>query len=126
MADEACATVVEQAKSDIEGSILCVDGGWSSRRQARECSVYACWGIYIIARAHVMKLFTNEKVNTLVRRDYVGSSQGMEVEGSDRIMRYLKNNGVVVSGLVHDEDTKDMEVFYIYLYICVTHIILYV
>ena len=97
-------------KYGADGLVLCIDAGWSSRRQARECSIYCCVGNKIVARAHVQKMADCEALNAAADRTYVGASQGMEVEGSDIIMQALSARGVKVGGLVHDQDTRDMDV----------------
>lgn len=65
LADKAVQDVVSVAKEQENGVVLCCDGGWSSRRQARECSVYATYGRKIIGRCHVMKTSVSEKVLTV-------------------------------------------------------------
>ncbi|KAJ3436992.1 hypothetical protein M0812_19059 [Anaeramoeba flamelloides] len=80
---------------DLKNLTICVDAGWSSRRDANECC-------FIVIDNKTKLLFD---LIVITRANFSGASGNMEAEGTRIFYKKHKNN-INLVGVVKDGDTK--------------------
>ena len=87
---------------------VAMDCRWSSRGfNAEEATVTCCCPATgkVLFHAHLMR---EQKSKPLTKRDYVGSSKGMEGEGVSRVCKMVMDAGYVIRSMSHDNDASSM------------------
>lgn len=102
MATEFCSKYKEQMTTN---STIAMDGSWSHRRNANEC-------VFEFVDLNQKKIVDFEfptKDNHSITGDYIGFSNGMEIDCLKKMIKRLKNNNKVIS-YSHDRDGKTKNV----------------
>ncbi|KAJ6234923.1 hypothetical protein M0813_28900 [Anaeramoeba flamelloides] len=89
-----------RSKMDLNNLTICVDAGWSSRRNANECC-------FIVIDNKTKLLFD---LIVITRENFSGASGNMEAEGARIFCKKHKNN-INLVGVVKDGDTKLAKIF---------------
>ncbi|KAJ6228277.1 hypothetical protein M0813_09105 [Anaeramoeba flamelloides] len=89
-----------RSKMDLKNLTICIDAGWSSRRNANECC-------FIVIDNKTKLLFD---LIVITRDNYSGASGNMEAEAA-RIFCNKHKKGINLIGVVKDGDTKLAKIF---------------
>ncbi|KAJ6253352.1 hypothetical protein M0813_01398 [Anaeramoeba flamelloides] len=89
-----------RSKMDLQNLTICIDAGWSSRRNANECC-------FIVIDKKTRLLFD---LIVVTRETYLGESGNMEAEAA-RIFCEKHKKNINLVGVVKDGDTKLAQIF---------------
>ncbi|KAJ6237044.1 hypothetical protein M0813_03451 [Anaeramoeba flamelloides] len=89
-----------RSKMDLKNLTICIDAGWSSRRNANECC-------FIVIDNKTKLLFD---LIVITRDNYSGASGNMEAEAARFFCNKYKK-GINLIGVVKDGDTKLAKIF---------------